>query len=303
MMKKIKSLFKLNLNFQQRNALMFYVFTSPFIIGFIFLFAIPVIQAVIFSINELSFSAEGFDLSYTALNNYQYSLFVDPNFIRILTEEFVEMVSRLPLIIIFSFFAAALLNSDFKGRTISRAIFFLPVILSAGVIAELDAGNEMADMIYAGTQQRMLTGAALEGFFQDILLPSRLIDYIISAADNVSVIVRSSGVQILIFLAALQSIPKSLYESAKVEGASEWENFWLITFPLVSPFIITNIVYTIIDILSSNDNDLVQFIRDISFSGGKYSVGTSMSIIYFALVFILLIIVVTTISRYVFYQE
>ncbi|MFW6312091.1 MAG: carbohydrate ABC transporter permease [Nanoarchaeota archaeon] len=302
-MKKIKSLFKLNLNFQQRNALMFYVFTSPFIIGFIFLFAIPVIQAIIFSINELSFSAEGFDLSYTALNNYQYSLFVDPNFIRILTEEFVEMVSRLPLIIIFSFFAAALLNSDFKGRTISRAIFFLPVILSAGVIAELDAGNEMADMIYAGTQQRMLTGAALEGFFQDILLPSRLIDYIISAADNVSVIVRSSGVQILIFLAALQSIPKSLYESAKVEGASEWENFWLITFPLVSPFIITNIVYTIIDILSSNDNDLVQFIRDISFSGGKYSVGTSMSIIYFALVFILLIIVVTTISRYVFYQE
>lgn len=302
-MKKIKSLFKLNLNFQQRNALMFYVFTSPFIIGFIFLFAIPVIQAIIFSINELSFSAEGFDLSYTALNNYQYSLFVDPNFIRILTEEFVEMVSRLPLIIIFSFFAAALLNSDFKGRTISRAIFFLPVILSAGVIAELDAGNEMADMIYAGTQQRMLTGAALEGFFQDILLPSKLIDYIISAADNVSVIVRSSGVQILIFLAALQSIPKSLYESAKVEGASEWENFWLITFPLVSPFIITNIVYTIIDILSSNDNDLVQFIRDISFSGGKYSVGTSMSIIYFALVFILLIIVVTTISRYVFYQE
>jgi len=300
-MKNIRSIFKLNL--KQMNTVMFYLFTSPFIIGFIFFFVYPFIQSIVFSINELSFSAEGYNLEYVGLGNYHNSLFVNPDFIREFSEQMMSMASRLPLIIIFSFFAAALLNQKFKGRLISRVIFFLPVILSAGVVAEIERGNEMAEMLQSGSEQALLTGAALEEFFQELMLPPRLLDYIITAADNVAVIIRSSGVQILIFLAALQSIPTSLYESAKVEGATEWENFWLITFPLVSPFIITNMVYTIIDILTSADNDLVLFIRDISFGRGQYGVGTSMSIMYFAAVFVLLIVVISIISRYVFYQE
>ncbi|HLV09772.1 MAG TPA: ABC transporter permease subunit [Halanaerobiales bacterium] len=150
----------------------------------------------------------------------------------------------------------------------------------------------------------VFSGEALLSLLSEMkFLPNWLIDYIIMAVENIPSIIRSSGIQILIFLAGLQSISPSVYEAAKVEGATGWESFWLITFPMISPLLITNTVYTIVDGLTRADNPLVQMIRDATFSGKGYGVSTAMSTLYFLAIALLLGLVFKLISGYIFYRE
>lgn len=138
--------------------------------------------------------------------------------------------------------------------------------------------------------------------FQTRLDP-RFIDYIISAVTRIYEIVSASGVQILVFLAGLQSIPPSLFEASNIEGATGWENFWKITFPMVSPLILVNTVYTIIDTLTSSSSEVMELIEDIAFSQNNYGFSAAMSWIYFASIMVVVGIITWLISRKVFYEE
>lgn len=110
--------------------------------------------------------------------------------------------------------------------------------------------------------------------------------------------------QILIFLAGIQSISPSIYESASVEGATAWEMFWKITLPMVSPMLLVNVFYTIIDNLTRDNNELMNYIRNISFSQGMYGEGAAMAWLYFLVVAVILVVLVAIISRFVFtYQR
>ena len=159
-------------------------------------------------------------------------------------------------------FAANLLNQKFKGRTIARVVFFLPVILGAGIVLQMEQTDYiMGQLRSAAVEGGVLSGAILRQFLYELRIPETSLDYVMEAVDRIPEIIRASGVQILIFLAGLQSIPRSLYEAADVEGFTGWECFWLITLPMLSPLILTNAIYTIIDSFTTPANPLVSLLE------------------------------------------
>lgn len=301
---KLVDRFRLTLD--RRESLAGYLFTLPFTVGFILFFLGPFIQSVVFSLNDLVIVPKGYELNSVGFENYRYSLFVHPIFVRTFVDQVVGMVTSVPAVLTFSFFAAVLLNQKFRGRMLARVIFFLPVILSAGIVLRLEQTDYMTSVLSTpdgGSDSGVLSMASLSGFFMQLRLPQTLLTYIMSAVNSLAQIIRTSGIQILIFLAGLQSIPQSLFEAADVEGATKWESFWKITFPMLSPLILTNIVYTIIDSFTSPTNALVKLISDTAFGGAGYGVSTAMGCLYFLAVSVILTIAIAIISPRVYYQQ
>ncbi|MFW5788268.1 MAG: carbohydrate ABC transporter permease [Halanaerobiaceae bacterium] len=310
---------KTGLSLKQKEGIMGYIFNLPFIIGFIFLFLYPFVQSIIFSLSKLNFGREGYSLEFIGLQNFRYSLFVNTDFVPAFFNTLTRMVTDVPIILVFSFFAAFLLNQKFRGRFAFRLIFFLPVIYGAGIILKLEQGDAMMGILQsvgdvsradvggvgaAAAEELTLSVAFVEELLMNLQLPRRFTGYIIYAIEHISELIRASGIQILIFLAGLQSIPDSLFEASRVEGANSWENFWLITLPLMSPLILTNIIYSVIDFFTAvNRNELMEFIDEIVFSGSGYGVGTAMSWLYLISVFIILGLLFLIVSRFVYYQE
>lgn len=305
MLKKIKNI---RLSMEKREALAGYLFCLPFILGFIFMVLYPFVQSIIFSLNRLEIKPDGYELVFVRLENYHRALFVNAEFPRILVETVLRMFSFVPLVLTFSFFAAILLNQKFKGRLLARLIFFLPVILAAEIVQRIEMTDYMTLLQSMDTSSdygltSILSMSSLSQFLLMLKLPQGLLLYIIQGVGRVSEVIRASGIQILIFLAGLQSIPASLYEAADVEGATGWENFWMITLPLLSPLILTNVVYTIVDFFISVNNPMIDFLQTNAFGGAGYGVAMAMSWIYFLVVGIIIMVTIRIISKTVFYME
>lgn len=295
---------KLNLSLKQKNTIIGYIFCLPFILGFLFFFIRPFLQAVNFSFNELQVTADGFELHFRGISNYMHILLVHPDFIPSFLETIRDMVVDLPLILSFSFFSALVLNQKFKGQTFSRAIFFLPVIMSAGIILRMEQGDYITEAMQQIEQvDYTFSGAALRNLLLQTRLPEGFLEFVLNAVERIPQIIRASGIQIIVFLAGLQSIPRSIYEAAEVEGATSWENFWLITLPMLSPLILTNIVYTIIDSFISPRNELIDLIRNTAFEGAGFGISMAMAIMYFLTILIMLGVVFKILSGWVFYHE
>lgn len=296
----MKNPFKLSLTQKQNYA--GYLWISPFVIGFILFFFAPMLQSFRFSVSKLSFTPDGYELAYVGLENFKYALTVDPNFIQYFTETIISVLVNIPAVILFSFFIATLLNQEFKGRTLARAIFFLPVILTAGVLHEL----EVEDLMYLTTQDEsnvLFSAAMVKNFLLDMSLPQGIIDYVIMAASNIPQIIEYSAIPILIFLAGLQSVPFHLYECAKMEGATGWEIFWKITFPLVSPLFLTNVIFITVYSFTAPGNRLVEYISSLTWGRSLFGVSVAMSLMYFLAIGVILLVVGYIIERNVFYME
>ena len=292
---------KLKFSLKQRKELYGYLFIAPFIIGFILFFLYPFAHSFYISFHRLSILSDGYELTFMGLENYYETLFVHPEYLQQVIGQIREMVTEVPLILIFSFFAANLLNQNFRGRTFARIIFFLPVIMGAGIILSME-GGDFALQAMTETQTTFLDEAILQNFLRQLRFPEGMMDYVIAAVEGIPGIIRASGIQILIFLAGLQSISPSLYEAADVEGATGWESFWLITLPMLSPLILTNVVYSIIDFLTGGFNNFLNSIALYSFRA-SFGRGTTMAWIYFAVIFTVLGITIKLLSKWVFYQE
>ncbi len=295
-----RKLFKLSL--KQKQNYTGYIWVAPFIIGFIFFFLAPMLQSFRFSVSELNFTTDGYELKYVGLENFKYALTVDPNFNQHFTETILGILINIPAVILFSFFIASVLNQEFKGRTLARAIFFLPVILTAGVLHEL----EVEDLMYLTTRDRgniLLSAGMVRDFFLDMRLPRAIIDYVIIAASNIPQIIEYSAIPILIFLAGLQSVPAHLYECAKIEGATGWEMFWKITFPLVSPLFLTNVIFITVYSFTAPGNSLVGYISSLTWGRGIFGVSVAMSLMYFLAISLILLVVGFILERNVFYME
>lgn len=273
------------LTLKQKESIKGYIFILPFIIGFIFFFGYPLIQSVWWSFGDIDFrNNAAFD--FTGISNYIYALRKDPEFYKLVLTSVLQMVLKLPLILIFSFLMANFLKPKFVGRNIFRVIFFLPVILSSGIVTSLEDFSLMQDLT------GLVTESNLEMFLQDLNFPSFLAVYISDAVDQVSTIVNSSGIQILIFLAALQSISPSIYEAASIEGATAWESFWKITFPMVLPQIIVCMLYTVVDSFIDSNNEAVSYVYKMGFTNYRFGVSSAMSVIYTLVILIMLAIFV-----------
>ena len=210
-------------------------------------------------------------------------------------DEIGRMVINTIATLVLSFVLAVILNQKFKGRTLARAIFFLPVILSSGVLPGIEKQNEFYDMM-AGVAESVegASGVNISASLQNLLstsgVASGLFDVIFQMIDAIYDIVMASGIQIIVFLTGLQAISPSLYEAADVEGCTAWESFWKITFPMVSPLLLVNCIYTIVDFFMKNDNRVMERIYDVMYKDFKFGMASAMSWIYFgvALAFILI---------------
>lgn len=289
---------------QRKRALMGMLFTLPWLIGFIFLFAVPLAQSFQFSLHELKLGESGLELEYLGWDNYKHAFYVHATFNRILTESVIGMAVNVPLIIFFSLFIATVLNQRFRGRSLVRMIFFLPVIVSTGVISSLGWADYMSQAIGQTLAEggfSSLGSFELKGILYDMGMNRGLVNYLADAVDRIYDIISSSGVQILIFLAGLQSIPPSLYEASRIEGATGYENFWKITFPMMAPLILTNVIYTIID--SFLNSRMASLLKETSFKLFDFGLSAAMSWIYFGVIVLLLGLFTAVISRRAFYYD
>lgn len=291
-----------------KNAVAGYLFIAPFIIGFILFMVIPLIQSLRMSFSTVELEG-GLSMTWAGIENYRQALLVDAEFDPALIKELLKMLTNVPATLIFSFFIALLLNQSFRGRGAVRAIFFLPVILSSGVIVGLESGNSllagMKDAIEASSNDASITGV-LESILvtSDSSPMSQMFLYVFDIINGVYDIAIASGIQIIIFLSALQTISPSMFEAAKIEGCTAWESFWKITLPMVSSMILVNIVYTVIDFFLKSDNSVMEKIDKVGIAGAMdYGQASAMAWVYFLCVIVALGLVSLIVSRRVYYYE
>ena len=299
-----------------------WLFVLPFVIGFVLLYIPMLFQSIEFSFSEIKLLTNagggggGYELTFVGWANYNKALFSDANFVRVLTSSLKQLVLDVPAIVIFSLFMAIVLNQKMVGRAAFRAIFFIPVILTTGLIDQIDQSNAIMNYMGSGGID---TGAAeaLEGsggteivnalditaLLGNMAVGTELVNYVVDVVNNIFNIVNRSGVQMLIFLAGLQSISPAIYESCTMDGATGWETFWKITFPMISPMILVNAVYTIIDSFTTDSNSVMKYIQTVYTSSGGMVRSSAMAWMYFLLVMLILALLGGIFSAFVFYQK
>ncbi|MBQ8201051.1 MAG: sugar ABC transporter permease [Clostridia bacterium] len=323
----------LRLSMKGRRAVSGYLFIMPFIIGFVVFMAAPLIMSLQMSFSEVIVSKNGFIFNsyfglsdgqtlggiYAAggfsavfkaipdllgLDNYVHALTVDPTFNQLLIEEITKIATHTIAILVVAFVIALLLNQEFKGRAFVRAIFFLPVILSSGVLVNLETDNTLMQGMQELISEQ--TPFTVTDSMMEILrltgLGGDLLDIVFELIAEVYDIVMGAGIQIVVFLSGLQNVPASLYEAADVEGCTKWEAFWMITFPMVSPLLIVNIIYTIIDFFTKMGGDLTDLL-DEKLLNFRYDHMSAMSWIYFLVTLAMIGICALIISKVVATDE
>lgn len=292
------------LSSQSRNSLAGFLFVLPWILGVATFFIRPLISSVTYSLSDVSLAQNGLSIQPVGFENYISLFRSDPDFVRMFTETLGSMLYRVPLIIILGIFIAILLNQNFPGRLFYRVVFFLPVIVASGYMFNIITGDAAHTIMQTDTAQSSTlfsTGAMRELLLQ-FGVSETVQDSLLGYASSIFNLLWSSGVQILLFLAGLQGIPSYLREVADMEGITSWQYFWKITFPMLSPIILLNTIYTIVDGFTDASNALMEKIYDLSM-GMQFSTAAAMSWTYFLAVLIIVGILYLIAGRKVFYMN
>lgn len=292
-----------------------WMFMLPFLIGLFLIYVPVIVDSITYSFASVKIlQGGGFKLVMVGFENYNNALFVDANFTQILSSGIKDLLFDIPAIVIFSLFMAVLLNQKMLGRAVFRAIFFIPVILCTGLIDEIDMSNSLSKYM-ADTTSSIDNGSGndavnavvsltdIQWMFSSMKVGTELTTYVVDIMNNIYDIINRSGVQMLIFLAGLQSISPAIYESCEIDGASAWESFWKITIPMVSPMILVNAIYTVIDALTASSNSVMSYISTIYNSSGGHELSSAMSWIYFLIVIAIIGLVAAILSVFIFYQR
>lgn len=269
------------LSFRQRNQLFGLLFISPWVIGFLLFYLSPISRLVVNSMQQINVTADGTVTQFIGLQNFVEIFTVDTEFPKAFVSSISQTAVSIPFIVIFSLIIGVVLNSNFKGRGLARVIFILPLILGLDIVVSL------GELTNVGEKMNLFTNVTggLEADKLEVLLlssaiPESISNLLISMVNGIFNIISLSGVQILIFLSALQSVNPALYEVAKIEGANAYEIFWKVTIPGISPMIFMVIIYSIIDAyyrtpLSAN-------IHSAAFSQGDFGASSAMSLMLLA---------------------
>ena len=286
-----------------------YFFVLPFILGIILIYVPILLDSIWLSLGDLKYdSVVGAHVyKWEGLDYYRNALVSDANFTTKLIAGLQQLVFEVPAVIIFSLFIAVVLNQKMLGRAVFRAIFFVPVIISTGLMESINANDVMSDASAegiedgsgAGTSNQIISTLDVEALFENMAIGGQLVTYVVQIVNNVYNIINYSGVQMLIFLAGLQSISPQIYEACRIDGATGWETFWKITFPMISPMILVNAVYTIIDAFTRTTNPMMSFLNGL----GTGPSTTAMSWMYFLVVILIIAVVAGIVSSFIFYQR
>ena len=278
-----------------------YLFIFPWIVGVSIFFLYAMVQSLRFSFSrvELSNGVILHPLENGLFENFVKVFTTDVNFPTTLTNFGVGLVLQLPVIISFSLIIALLLNSKIRCRSLFRMIFFLPVIIATGPVMSRLTSQGVSSV-------PMVSQNALLGILSD--LPEFIYNPINNLFSSLIMILWNSGIQILIFLAGLQKVPRTLYEAAKIDGASGWESFWKITLPTVKSLILLNAIYTVVTLATGGTNEIIELIYNATYTATQgYSYAMAMSWIYTAVVAVILVIVFLLLreksDRHVVYEQ
>jgi ABC-type sugar transport system permease subunit len=282
---------KPRLTLRLREALYGYGFILLWLVGFVIFTVMALAETFRFSLHRVTVTATGIALEFVGWANYTRALFADPRFVELLIGYTVETLLSVPIVLIFSMIIALLLSLRFRLKGLFRTIFFLPVIITSGpVIRELTAQGATA-------APGIANAPAVVAFLTQ--LPSALrgpVEYLLT---SFILILWFSGVQILIYLANIQKVDRSLYEAAAIDGASAWEMFWKITLPALSMATVVNAVYTIITLSHFSENRVIRYVHDRTFDvHGGIGYASAMAFIYFAVMALLLAIVYLLLTQW-----
>ena len=293
----------------KRKARSGYFFVAPFLIGLVLIYVPILIDSIWMSFCYTKQTIGAPIYEWIGFQNYS-DAFRDKAFVSTLVSGIQQLVFEVPAIIVFSLFVAVVLNQKMLGRAVFRAIFFVPVILSAGLMETINANDVISGAVEGGVNDgsggasgggaaEIISVMDFQALFANMKVGQELVTYVVGLVNSIYDIVNDSGVQKLIFLAGLQSISPSIYEAAQIEGATGWETFWKITFPMISPMILVNSVYTLIDAFTKSTNPIMTLISDVFKPGLK----TAMYWIYFGIVMLLVGLVAAIVSSFIFYQR
>lgn len=277
----------------QRRVLEAYVFYAPFIVGCVIFFLFPIFMSIRVSLSDITRFA-GFKMELIGFAHYVRAFVWDINFIPLFINVVRYTLINSPLIVIFALIFAVLLNKKIRGRGFFRTVFFIPFLLGQGYI--------MQEILGQGVDQQSMQVA------RGILFPQEIVWYLGPAVygaingflTRITIVLWRLGVQVLLFLSGLQGISPSLYESARVDGATEWECFWKITLPMVSPVILLSIVYTFIDSFTDINNPIQTYMYERAFRLSDFEYAAAMSWIYCAFVLLVLGVVFLFMKRFVY---
>ena len=268
-----------------------YTFVLPYIIGAFLFFLFPIGFSLAISLGEYKIVKGGNTLTFLGAENYVSAFRDDIEFTQVFYKTILDTLTNTPLIVVFSLIFAVVLNVGLKGRGIYRTIFFIPFLLGTGYV--------MKQLLGVGAVDNATTVA------RSILLPDELrlyihpkiVEMISFILGKITWILWRSGVQIILFLAGLQSINTALYESAKVDGATAWETFWKITIPMISPITVLVVIYSIIDSFVDPTNPMIDLFMDRAFMKVQFSQSAAMSWIYFSFVLVLVSVVFAVMKK------
>ena len=252
-----------------------YIFLLPWLIGFVCFFAVPLVQSFIYSLSNVKMTAAGRKMSYVGFDNFKYLFNEDTVFTGLLTDFYREAILRLAVILVFSLVIAMMLNHNIKGKGVYRTIFFLPIIVVSGPVLQrlMDEG---------ATTVPLIESYGVSGIISE-LLPASLANPLNGLFTQLILVLWYSGVPILIYMAGLQKIDRSVYEAALIDGAGGWVAFWKITLPAIQPMILINGIYTLVFLATSGLNDVIAEINSRMFNtsfGGGYGVASAMAWVY-----------------------
>ena len=274
-------------------------------LGFLAFFTYPLVYSLILSFSKVK-DIVTYSLDFAGWTNYANAFFQDTDFIPMLLDTLKEVLIKTPIVVVFSLFIAILLNRELKFKGLFRVAFFLPVLLGTGVVMDTITGNiaktasELAAEAYesmAASEEVISLSGTLVAIFG-----YRIAYFMSNLLTLTKDIFWMSGIQIIIFLGALQTIPESYYEAAYCDGAMEWEKFWKITLPLITPTILLNTIFTIIDFSTNAGNQVIQYTLDTTFKDFNLAYGSALGWIYFVISGAIAILAFTILKRFTNYD-
>jgi ABC-type sugar transport system permease subunit len=282
------------LSWKLRNTIDGYLFISPWLIGFAVLVASPLIFSFWLSLQKVTALAP-LQAHYIGVENYKEALFIDVKFVPGVAVEIWHLALDLPIILVFSLSVALLVSQRVFARAFFRAVLFMPVVIGSAFVIQQLAGQGVG-------QQALVSDTSSLQQAIEIYVGKGSLAPILTLINQIVFILWQSGIQILIFIAALHSIPQHLYEAAHVDGGSNWGIFWKITLPLLTPFILVNVVYTIVDSFTGPFNQTLAYIHDQALAGQlRLDYGAALGWIYFMVIFLILTVIMVWSARYVQY--
>lgn len=260
------------------------MFILPWIIGLIMFFFVPIVQSLIYSFSDVAVGSNGVQTTWVGLEHYITLLKSDPDYTSLLTQSLGELAYSLPIILVLSLILAMILNQEFRGRLFFRALYFLPVIIASGYVMNLIFMTTDESLTEMGASAGMSSGLiTVEDLTGALNFSDEIAEVISTAINNIFNLIWSCGIQIVLFLSGLQSIPATLYEASRVEGATKWEEFWFITFPMLSRITLLVGIFTMVELFVNERNPLIEDIY-LKIRATQYDVPSAMIWFYFIIV-------------------